>query len=334
MSNPKEREVKENNIFTDLLYGFTKFFRENAGILIGLFVLVTIISIINNDFLSTQNILNVLRQVSTNMFIAIGMTLVIILAGIDLSVGSIMALAGVITGGLIAFSGVPMWLAVIAGLLVGAIFGFVNGYFTAYKFLPSFIVTLATMNIARGVAYVYTDGKPIRVMSDEFNFIGSGYLGPIPIPVVYMIVIILIVSLIMNRTKLGRYMYAVGGNIEAARYSGINTKRVQLFAFTLSGVLAAFSGIVLASRMFSGQPTSGMGAELDAIAAVVLGGTSMTGGRGRISGTVIGVLIIGILSNGLNLMGVNSFWQYIVKGVVILVAVYVDVVKKQREQKA
>lgn len=334
MSNPKDRQVKEDNIFTDLLYGIGRFFRENAGILIGLFVLVTIISIMNNDFLSTQNLLNVLRQVSTNMFIAIGMTLVIILAGIDLSVGSIMALAGVVTGGLIAFSGVPMWLAVIAGLLVGAVFGLINGYFTAYKFLPSFIVTLATMNIARGVAYVYTDGKPIRVMSDEFNFIGSGYLGPIPIPVVYMAIIIIIVSLIMNRTKLGRYMYAVGGNIEAARYSGINTKRVQLFAFTLSGFLAAFSGIVLASRMFSGQPTAGEGAELDAIAAVVLGGTSMTGGRGRISGTVIGVLIIGILSNGLNLMGVNSFWQYIIKGIVILIAVYVDVVKKQREQKA
>ena len=333
MSKPKEKQAN-GNIFNDLWFGIIRFFRDNAGILVGLAVTAVVISIINSDFLSTQNLLNVLRQVSTNMFIAIGMTLVIILAGIDLSVGSIMALAGVVTGGLIAFNGVPIWVAVFAGLLIGVIFGLINGYFTAYKFMPAFIVTLATMNIARGAAYVYTDGKPIRVMSDEFNFIGSGYVGLIPVPVIYMLVIVVIVSLIMNRTKLGRYMYAVGGNIEAARYSGIDTKRVQLFAYTLSGFLAAFSGIVLASRMFSGQPTAGMGAELDAIAAVVLGGTSMAGGRGRIGGTVIGVLIIGVLSNGMNLMGINSFWQYIVKGIVILIAVYVDIVKKKNEEKA
>jgi len=329
-------ELQVKNSYENLMIGIWKrlltFFRDNMGILIGLAALVILISLMNNDFLSAQNLLNVLRQTSTNMFIAIGMTLVIILAGIDLSVGSIMAASGVVTGGLIAYSGVPLWLAVLAGLLIGIIFGLINGYFIAYKFLPSFIVTLATMNIARGMAYVYTDGKPIRVMSDEFNFIGSGYLwGKIPIPVIYMIVIIVITSLIMNRTKLGRYMYAVGGNQEAARFSGIHTKRVQLFAFTFSGFLAAFSGIALASRMFSGQPTAGMGAELDAIAAVVLGGTSMTGGSGRIGGTVIGALIIGILSNGLNLMGVNSFWQYIVKGIVILVAVYVDVSKMKSE---
>lgn len=333
MSKPKEKQAN-GNIFNDLWFGIIRFFRDNAGILVGLAVTAVVISIINSDFLSTQNLLNVLRQVSTNMFIAIGMTLVIILAGIDLSVGSIMALAGVVTGGLIAFNGVPIWVAVFAGLLIGVIFGLINGYFTAYKFMPAFIVTLATMNIARGAAYVYTDGKPIRVMSYEFNFIGSGYVGLIPVPVIYMLVIVVIVSLIMNRTKLGRYMYAVGGNIEAARYSGIDTKRVQLFAYTLSGFLAAFSGIVLASRMFSGQPTAGMGAELDAIAAVVLGGTSMAGGRGRIGGTVIGVLIIGVLSNGMNLMGINSFWQYIVKGIVILIAVYVDIVKKKNEEKA
>lgn len=332
---PKHNEKTSNgNMFNDLWYGTLRFFRDNAGILIGLAIIVVIISIINRDFLTVQNLLNVLRQVSTNTIIAIGMTLVIILAGIDLSVGSVMALSGVVTGGLIAFNGAPMWLAVLAGLIIGIIFGLINGYFTAYKFMPAFIVTLATMNIARGAAYVYTDGKPIRVMSDEFNFIGSGYIGPIPVPVIYMIIIIIIVSLMMNRTKFGRHIYAVGGNIEAARFSGINTKRVQLFAYTLSGFLAAFSGIVLASRMFSGQPTAGMGAELDAIAAVVLGGTSMAGGRGRIGGTVIGALIIGVLSNGMNLMGVNSFWQYIVKGIVILIAVYVDIVKKKNEEKA
>lgn len=331
----KDKAKNKTSFHSSLGYGIAKFFRDNLGILIGLVALIIIITIMNKDFLTVQNLLNVLRQTSTNMFIAIGMTLVIILAGIDLSVGSVMAVSGVITGGLIAFSGMPIWIAVLAGLIIGVLFGLVNGYFTAYKFLPSFIVTLATMNIARGVAYVYTGGKPIRVMSDSFNFIGSGYLfDVIPMPVVYMIVIITVTSLIMNKTKLGRHMYAVGGNMEAAKFSGINIKRVQLFAFTYSGFLAAFSGIVLASRMFSGQPTAGTGAELDAIAAVVLGGTSMTGGVGRIGGTVIGALIIGVLSNGLNLMGVNSFWQYIVKGIVILIAVYVDVSRKRKEQTA
>lgn len=306
--------------------------KDNKGILIGLAILIIFTAVMNPEFLTSQNILNVLRQTSINMIVAIGVTLVIILGGIDLSVGSIMAASGVVTGGLIAYSGVSIWIAIIAGLLIGVIFGLINGILTAYKFLPSFIVTLATMNIARGFAYVYTDGKPIRVMSDEFNFVGSGYVGGIiPMPVIYMLVIIIITSILMNRTKLGRHIYAVGGNLEAAKFSGINTKKVQLYAFTISGFLAAFAGIVLASRMFSGQPTAGEGAELDAIAAVVLGGTSLTGGSGRISGTVIGALIIGVLSNALNLMGVNSFWQYIIKGIVIIIAVYVDVSGKRKK---
>lgn len=331
----EENDMKKGGVkkgfLSKILHGIIQFFKYNWGILIGLFVLVLFFSIINSNFLTSQNIMNVLRQVSTNMYIAIGMSLVIILGGIDLSVGSVIALSGVVTGGLIAFSGYPLWLAVTVAIIIGILTGLLNGYLVAYRGMPAFIVTLATMNIARGASYVYTDGKPIRVMSDSFNFIGSGYLfGVIPMPVIYMIIIIILASILMNQTKLGRYMYAVGGNIEAARFSGINTKKVQLIAYTISGFLAALSGIVLASRMFSGQPTAGQGAEMDAIAAVVLGGTSMSGGRGRISGTVIGALIIGILSNGLNLMGVSSFWQYIVKGIVIIIAVYVDIIKRKR----
>ncbi|WP_420846062.1 ABC transporter permease [Neobacillus notoginsengisoli] len=312
-------------------YGTKNFIQDNMGILIGFFVLCVVISFINPNFLSSNNLLNVLRQTSTNLYLALAMTMIIILAGIDLSVGSIMAVTGVVTTSLIALFGAPVIVAVLVGLMVGVLIGSINGYVAATTIIPPFIITLATMNIARGAAYVISDGKPIRVMSESFNFIGSGYLfGVLPMPVLYLIILLIVCYFIMNKTKLGRYMYAVGGNAEAAKFSGINIKRVTFFAYAFSGLMAAFAGIVLASRMFSGQPTSGEGAELDAIAAVVLGGTSMTGGYGRIGGTVIGALIIGVLSNGLNLMGVSSFWQYIVKGIVIIVAVYADVIKRRK----
>lgn len=324
-------ETKKDNILSDIGNGMKNFVRENIGILIGLFVLCVIIALINPVFLTSNNLLNILRQTSTNLYLALAMTMIIILGGIDLSVGSIMAVTGVVTTMLIALMGMPVIVAVAAGILVGMAIGAVNGYIAATTIIPPFIITLATMNIARGAAYVLTDGQPVRVMSDSFNFIGSGYIGGIlPMPVLYLLILLIISYLLMNKTKLGRYMYAVGGNPEAARFSGINIKKIKFFAYTFSGFMAAVAGIVLASRMFSGQPTAGNAAELDAIAAVVLGGTSMTGGYGKIGGTVIGALIIGVLSNGLNLMGVSSFWQYIVKGIVILVAVYADVIKRRK----
>ena len=308
---------------------FLTFFRENLGILIGLFVLCAIVYIVNPVFLTTNNVMNVLRQITTNLYLALAMTMVIILGGIDLSVGSIMALVGVVTTMSIAILEFPIFLAVIVGLLIGILVGAINGYFAAATPIPPFIITLAMMNMARGAAYILTEGAPVRVMSPEFNFIGSGFIGVLPMPVLYLLIFIVICYFIMNKTKLGRHIYAVGGNVEAARFSGINIKKVKFFAFTFSGLMAAFAGIVLASRMFSGQPTAGDGAELDAIAAVVLGGTSMSGGIGKIGGTVIGALIIGVLNNGLNLMAVSSFWQIVVKGFVILVAVYADVLKRK-----
>ncbi|AKN30842.1 ribose ABC transporter permease [Clostridium carboxidivorans P7] len=318
------KEKKERNFFV-------QFLRENLGILIGFIALCVLLSFISPVFLSQKNIMNVLRQTSTNLYLACAMTMVIILGGIDLSVGAIIALSGVITGGLIAFQGASVFVAVIAGLLSGVVIGVFNGLVVAKTTIPPFIVTLATMNIARGAAYVYTGGKPIRVMSDGFNFIGSGYVfNFLPTPVFYLIIILVISVLIMNKTKLGRHIYAVGGNREAARFSGIKIDKVLFFPYAFSGLMAAIAGIVLASRMFSGQPTAGNGAEMDAIAAVVLGGTSMSGGSGKMGGTVIGGLVIGVLSNGLNLMNVDSFWQYIVKGVVILIAVYVDALKKKK----
>ncbi len=316
---------------------FSKYFKDNGAILIGLVAIMLLLQLLTAGsidlsqglFFKQKNILNVLRQVSINANLACAMTLVIILGGIDISVGSVIALSGVVTGGLIAFNGWGVVPAVLMGVLVGVLFGVFNGFLISTTPLPPFIVTLSTMNIARGIAYVYTGGSPIRVMSDEFNFIGSGYLGPIPMPVIYSALFIAITAYILNRTKLGRHIYAVGGNREAARFAGINTKRILFFAYAYSGLMAGISGVVLASRMFSGQPTAGAGQEMEAIAAPVLGGTSMLGGQGAMGGTVIGVLIMGALQNGLNLLGINSFWQYVVKGTVILLAVYIDVIKKR-----
>jgi ribose transport system permease protein len=324
----------KTNLFEKIGLDTLQFMKENFGILIGFVALCVALSIISPAFLTEANILNILRQVSTNANLALGMTLVIIICGIDLSVGSIVALSGTVTGGLIAFSGVPISIAVLIGILVGTLAGAFNGVVVAYTGIPSFIVTLAMLNIARGAAYVYTGGQPIRVMNEGFNVLGAGYLGPIPLPVIYSFIFLVITFLILNKTKLGRHIYAVGGNKEAARFTGIKIKKVEIFVYTFSGFLAAFSGVVLAARMFSGQPTVGNGFELDAIAAVVLGGTSMTGGIGKIGGTLIGVLVIGVLNNGLNLLNINSFWQLIIKGIVILAAVYVDMMKKRKEARA
>lgn len=327
------RAGHKQNLVIRFLLSIIQFLRENLGILIGFFLLCVLLTWRTDVFLTPKNLLNVLRQLSTNLYLALPMTMIIILGGIDLSVGSTIAFSGVVTGGLIAFNNVSVPLALAAGLLTGLAVGAFNGLVVSKTSIPPFIVTLSTMNIARGAAYVYTGGQPIRVMSDDFNFIGAGYVGKIPTPVIYLIVILFITYLIMNRSKLGRHIYAVGGNRQAATFSGIKTGKVLFFAYAFSGFLAGVAGVVLASRMFSGQPTAGDGAEMDAIAAVVLGGTSMSGGVGKIGGTVIGGLVIGVLNNGLNLMNVNSFWQYIVKGVVILIAVYVDNVKKNRSSK-
>ncbi len=327
-----ESAKNELTVFQRLARFCQNFFKENMGILIALLVICIALSFLSDVFLTQKNIMNVLRQMSTNLYLACGMTMVIILGGIDLSVGSIIAFSGVVTVGLIARNGMPLAAAVLAGVLIGVAVGAFNGIVIAKTTIPPFIVTLATMNIARGAAYIYTGGQPIRVMSDEFNFIGSGYVGDVPTPVIYLALIVFASFLIMNQTKFGRHIYAVGGNTQAAKFSGINTARVKFYVHTFSGLMAGITGVVLASRMFSGQPTSGDGAEMDAIAAVVLGGTSMSGGSGKIGGTVIGGFVIAVLNNGLNLMNVNSFWQYVVKGAVILIAVYVDYIKKLRSR--
>lgn len=303
------------------------YFKENLGIIVAFLVLCVFLSVFpktSGSFFTRQNIFNVLRQISTNLFLACGMTMVIILGGIDLSVGSIIALSGCISAGCVARYNLPLPIALLMGLLVGLLVGMFNGAVISKTTIPAFIVTLATMNIAKGLAYVYTGGSPVRVVTKEWQFLGAGYVGIFPTPVVILVIVLIITAIIMNKTKMGRHMYAVGGNQQAAEFSGIKVEKVKFFVHAFSGLMASLAGIVLASRMYSGQPTAGDGAEMDAIAAVVVGGTSMAGGSGKIGGTIIGGLIIGVLNNGLNLLNVNSFWQYVVKGVVILLAVFLD----------
>ena len=296
---------------------------QRMGPLLGLILLVVILSIISSDFLSVSNIFNVLRQVSINALIAFGMTFVILTGGIDLSVGSIVALSSALAAGMMVAGSNPS-IAILAGLLSGAAMGTVNGVIISRGKVAPFIATLATMTIFRGMTLVYTQGKPIAGLPDSFGMIGRGYLFEIPMPVIWMLISFVVLYIILKFTTFGRHVFALGGNEEATRLSGINTPRVKTFVYTISGLFAAISGIILTSRLNSAQPTAGMSYELDAIAAVVIGGTSLSGGKGWIVGTLIGAMIIGILDNGLNLMNVSSFYQQAVKGAVILLAVLLD----------
>ena len=242
-------------------------------------------------------------------------------------------MSGVLGAATVVWGGMPEYAGILVALLSGLLFGLFNGAIIALTNIPPFIVTLASMNVAKGIAYVYSGGKPIRCMTQAWKFLGAGYVGPVPTPVISMTVVFIVAIFILNRTRMGRHIYAVGGNNTAAKFSGINTAKVKFFVYSFSGLMAGLAGITIASRLYSGTCTSGDGAEMDAIAAVVVGGTSMAGGSGRLGGTLIGVLIIGILNNGLNLMGVNSDWQYIIKGAVILLAVYVDFLRSTRKAK-
>ena len=313
--------------------GVVKYFKDNIGIIIALvamFIFLTVFPTTRSTFLTPKNMFNILRQNASNLFLATGMTMVIILGGIDLSVGSVIALSGVVAAGCVVNYGLPEAVGFIAAIAVGAAVGLFNGFIICKTDIPPFIVTLASMNITKGIALVLTGGAPIRCMTDAFKFPGAGYVGPVPTPVILMFIIFILAALMINKTQLGRHIYAVGGNVQAAKFSGISVQKVKFIVYAYTGVMAGIAGVVIASRLYSGQPTAGDGAEMDAIASVVVGGTSMSGGSGRIGGTLIGVLIIGVLNNGLNLMGVDSNFQYIVKGLVILLAVYVDFLRNKK----
>ena len=313
--------------------GIVRYFKDNIGIIIALLVMCIFLVVFPTTratFLTPKNVFNILRQNASNLFLATGMTMVIILGGIELSVGSVIALSGVVAAGCVINFGLPEIVGFLAAIGVGALVGMFNGFVICKTDIPPFIVTLASMNITKGIALVLTGGSPIRCMTDTFKFPGAGYVGPVPTPVILMIIVFIIAAFMINRTQLGRHIYAVGGNAQAARFSGINVQKVKFIVYTYTGIMSGIAGLVVASRLYSGQPTAGDGAEMDAIAAVVVGGTSMSGGSGRLGGTLIGVLIIGVLNNGLNLLGVDSNWQYIVKGLVILLAVYVDFIRNKK----
>lgn len=298
---------------------------SKQGPLIGLVIMTIILSVVSDSFLSTNNILNLLRQVSINAIIAFGMTFVILTGGIDLSVGSILALGSALTAGMLA-SGMNPLLAILLGLGIGFILGTINGLIIAKGKVTPFIATLSTMTMFRGATLVFTGGKPITGLSDSmmFQMMGKGYILGIPTPVIIMLVVFVVLLFVLQKTVFGRHVYALGGNEEASKLSGVKTDTIKVWIYSLTGVLSVLAGIILTSRLNSAQPTAGTGFELDAIASVVIGGTSLSGGRGHIKGTLIGALIIGIISNGLNLLGVSSFYQQIVKGFVILVAVLID----------
>lgn len=302
--------------------------KRNMAAMIALAFLCMVLSITTETFLVKNNLLSVLRQVCVNSFIAFGITCVLICGGIDLSVGSVVAAAGVIAVRC-GNAGVPLVFCVLIPLLFGAVIGLINGTIISHTTLPPFIVTLSLQIIVRGVSYILTGGQPAQSGNEAFNNMGVGNIMGIPTPVIFVMIAFVILYFIMNRTSFGRHVYATGGNKEAAKYAGVNTQWVQMRVFIISGIMAALAGVVLAARLYSGQPSVGEGFERDAIAASVLGGTSFNGGIGTLGGTVIGVLIIGVLNNGMNLLKINSYWQYVVKGCVILGAVYVDYFKKR-----
>ena len=310
--------------------------------LIALFILCLFLSVMSDKFFTVDNGWNVMRQISVNICISVGMTLVVLTGGIDLSVGSVLALCGAVTAGLLK-SGIPIHSlnlfigfslcgAIVVGIITGTLMGSFNGW-TITKFkVPPFVATLAMLTIGRGLTMLWTNGFPISSLGSNFAFIGTGWFLGIPVPVWISAIIIIGAIVITTKTALGRYIYAIGGTVDAARLSGINIKRITIIVYSIAGMLAAIGGIIVTSRLDSAQPNAGISYELDSIAAVVIGGTSLSGGKGTIMGTVLGAIIIGVLNNGLVLLNVSPFWQQVVKGGVILLAVIIDRANTKSEQ--
>lgn len=306
---------------------FGKNIKNCIGILVGLGVMCLALVLMTDKFLTASNLFNIARQIAINMFLACGMTTVILLGGIDLSVGSVIAVSGCICAGMASWVKLPIPAAILIGVLAGTAVGALNGLIISTTNIPPFIVTLATMNIGRGIARLYTEAKTISVLNPKFTFLGAGKIAGIPVQFYLIILVVLVTSFILTKTQIGRGIYHVGDNENAAKYVGLNVRKIRFFAFFYSGFLASLAGILSTARTFAATMDMGTSAEMDAIAAVVLGGTSMAGGRGTLMGTVIGAIIIGVLNNGMNLLGINTSWQYVVQGVVILIAVYIDFIK-------
>ena len=307
-------------------------FLQRYGIILAFVVLCVILTFSSEYFLTPKNILNVVRQTSINGILALGMTLVILTGGIDLSVGSTLALAGIVAASMVrGLHAENAALAAAAGLAVGAGVGLVNGLLVARLAVPPFVATLGMLSIGRGLTYIYSNGMPIPNLSKNFLWIGQGDIAGIPIPIFFFLGVFVVLWVVLNKTTYGRYVYAVGGNEKSAKTAGIATKTIIVSVYILCGICAALGGLILTARTTSGLPQAGVSYELDAIAAVVIGGTSLSGGVGTIHGTLIGALIIGVINNGLDLLGVSSFYQQVVKGVIIIVAVLLDTARHARD---
>ena len=314
---------------------------QRARPLIALFILCLLLGLASDRFFTVANGLNVLRQISVNVCIATGMTLVVLAGGIDLSVGAVLACCGALSAGLLTrglsfpafdlFVGFTLTGALLMALLAGLAFGFFNGWMVTRFRVPPFVATLAMLTIARGLTMLYTEGHPISQLGTGFAQLGSGSWIGIPVPVWIATGVVLAAHVMTRMTRMGRYIYAIGGNEEAARLSGIHIAGVKTKVYAIAGALAALGGLIVTARLDSAQPNAGTGYELDAIAAVVIGGTSLSAGRGSVAGTVMGAVIIGVLNNGLVLLNVSPFWQQVVKGSVILLAVIVDRMGNQRK---
>jgi inositol transport system permease protein len=298
------------------------------GLVIALVVLCLVLAAVQPGFLTVPNLINVVRQISINGILAVGVTFVLLTGGVDLSLGSLVALTGVAAACFAHPDQYPVILPVLIGVLVGAACGAANGVVVTKGKVAPFIVTLGMMTVARGLALVISAGKPVSNLSREFTAL-AGNVGGVPIPVLILALISVVAYVFLKNFRLGRYVYAVGGNETAARASGVNVQAVKLFAYTMSGALAGLAGVVLAARITTGQPNAGVGYELDAIAAVVIGGTSLSGGVGSVGGTLLGALLMGVINNGLDLMNVSSYYQQIAKGLIIVGAVWMD---KQQEK--
>ncbi|MHB0868658.1 MAG: ABC transporter permease [Chloroflexota bacterium] len=297
---------------------------QEARVLLGLILLLVLFSMSTPHFLDQRNLFNVARQITMLSIVAFGMTVVLLAGGIDLSVGSVMAVTGVMVAALMKKYEVAVPLAVMLSLLAGLGIGTINGLVTNYLGIPAFIATLAMMTIARGLVLLYTTARPIYDFPRSFDFIGQGYVGPVPFPVIILAVIFALMYLMLRYTVLGRYAYAIGGSAEVSRLSGINVRLNSTILFAISGLCAGIAGVILASRMAAGEPTAAQGMELDAIAAVVVGGTSLFGGKGTLVGTLLGAFLMGVLANGLSLMGIEPFIQMAISGVIIIIAVTIS----------
>ncbi len=317
--------MKNNNTNPVVAY-----FKRNIGTIGALLLLCVIVSVATPKFLTSSNIFNLFKSNAVNAIISCGLLMAILMGEIDISVGSIVGVTGVVAAYLITNVGVPSWLVVIIILVLGALIGALNGFFISYVGVPAFVATLGTQSIGRGVAEIITNGVTIRIRDEAYTKLGNMNIGGLSITVLYAAVILIFTWFLLNRTRFGYYVYALGGNKVAAEYSGVNVKKYNMLPYVLGGFFCGIGGMIWSARLGSAAATLGSGFEMDAIAAVVIGGTSMSGGVGTVGGTFIGILIIGVITNGLNLMSINSFWQDVFKGIIILAAVVIDIIRKKR----